>query len=412
MTSAGRPLRILHVEYGIGFGGSAISLAELVRGLAAATPVRSVVLTFQARGLNEDAYPDADVIRKPRLISYQTRSEFEDRLRAMRVPAFLRRLAMKAYGLAFFLYERYLTAYIARVVRERRIDLVHANNGWEASAIRGAMRGGVRCVLHLRGFHSPRPTSVREREGPAADDVVRRYLAISDSVAEATRAFGAPPERVVTIPNPVTVPRFLEAASRRDAIRTRHGFAPGDVVVGVFGRVTAWKGQVEFLEAIRRIAPECPTLRALVVGDESDSADTDYRDRLVAAAGSGVLAGRVVLAGFQSDVAGYYTACDIVVHCSRTPEPFGRVVIEGMAAGRPLVAMAEGGPPEIITDGVDGVLVPPRDEAALAEAVRALWLDPARRARIGAAALETVRARYSAEEIARRVYAAYLEALA
>lgn len=397
-------MRVLHIEYGIAFGGSAISLAELVRGLHAATPVESTVLSFQARGLNEDAYPDAQVIRKERFISYQTRRDFEDRLKRLRLPAPLLRLAMRAYGLAFFAYEQYLTRYIARLVRERRIDVVHANNFWELSAIRGAIRGGARCVLHIRGFPTTERGSVRDRYGAAIDDVITRYIAISGSVAEATRAFGAPAHKVVTIPNPVTVETYVSARSRRDEVRARHGLEPHHVVAGVFGRVTPWKGQLEFLEAMRTIIPGCPDLRLLVVGDESDSADKSYRDKLLALVNGPELSGRVVLAGFQRDVAAHYAACDIVVHCSRSREPFGRVVIEGMAVGNPVVAIAEGGPLDIIEDGVDGVLVPPRDDARLAGAVRALYLDPAMRTRIGEAALASVRAKFTSQAIARRVH--------
>jgi glycosyltransferase involved in cell wall biosynthesis len=410
--AASRALRVLHIEYGINFGGSAISLAELVRGLRAATPVESTVLSFQARGLNEDAYPDAQVIRKPRAVSYQTRRDFDDALARWRVPPGARRLALKAYGLLFFAYEQYLTAYIARLVRRRRIDIVHANNFWEPSAIRGALRGGAKCVLHIRGYPTTERGSVRERFGAAVDDVITRYIAISEAVADATRAFGATPAKVVTIPNPVSVATYQDAAARRDATRARHGLAPHHVAVGVFGRVTAWKGQVEFVEAVRTIAADCPDLRVLIVGDESDSADTNYRDRLHALVASPELAGRVILAGFQSDVAAYYAACDVVVHCSRSREPFGRVVIEGMAAGKPLVAMAEGGPLDILTDGVDGILVPPRDDARLAAAVRALHDDAALRARMGAAALATVHARFSSEAIARRVHEEFRASLA
>ncbi len=401
-------MKVLHIEYGLGFGGSAISLAELVRGLREATPVESTVLTFQARGINEDAYPGATVIRKPRLMSYQTRTDLIDLLRRKPIPPLLADLAIKAYNVAYWAYESHLTRFIARIVRTQGIDVVHANNFWEWSAIRGAQRGGARCILHFRGFANPAPTTVRERAGDAVDRIITRYIAISDSVAAATRAYGAPADKVVTIPNPVSVDTYVAATARRETVRAKHGFGPAHLVVGVFGRVTAWKGQVEFLDAMRTIVGECADLRVLIVGDESDAADVEYRDRMVALAATPELAGHVTLAGFQADVAAYYAACDIIVHCSRTPEPFGRVVIEAMATSKPLIAMDEGGPSEIITDGVDGILVPPRDEARLAAAVRTLYHDPAKRECIGRAAFETVRTRYDSAEIARRVYAEYL----
>ncbi len=412
MTTDGRavecgPLRVLHIEYGLGFGGSAISLAELVRGLKEATRVESTILTFQAPGLNEHSYPGTEVLRWRLWLNYQTRADLADRLARWRIPGPLRTVVWKAYGLAAYLFEWHLTRAITRLVRSRGIDVVHANNGWELSAVRAAHRGGARCVIHFRGYQGGEPGTIRERFGAELDRTVVGYIAISASVAEAIRKLGAPPEKIRTIHNPVTVEPYQAAAARRAAIRATHGFGPDDLVAGVFGRITSWKGQVEFLEAMRPMMHECPALRILFVGDQSDATDVSYHARLVALAAAPDLAGRVVLAGFQHDAPGYFNACDIVVHCSRTPEPFGRVIIEGMAAGRAVIAMDEGGPQQIITTGADGILVPPRDGPRLAAEVVALAKDPARRAALGRAAAQTVPARFSPPAIAREVLDVY-----
>jgi glycosyltransferase involved in cell wall biosynthesis len=90
--------------------------------------------------------------------------------------------------------------------------------------------------------------------------------------------------------------------------------------------------------------------------------------------------------GERDDVNRWIARSDVVVHASRSPEPFGQVVVEGMAAGAAVVATVGGGPSELLRDGVDGLLVPPDDVAAMAAALRRLAADPAERLRLGLAA--------------------------
>ena len=91
----------------------------------------------------------------------------------------------------------------------------------------------------------------------------------------------------------------------------------------------------------------------------------------------------MTFAGFRDDVFAALAELDVLVHASTLPEPFGQVVIEGMAAGLPVVAAAAGGPLEIVTDDVDGILVPPADPDALATALLRLADNPALRAELG-----------------------------
>jgi glycosyltransferase involved in cell wall biosynthesis len=115
--------------------------------------------------------------------------------------------------------------------------------------------------------------------------------------------------------------------------------------------------------------------------------------------------------GFRDDVAAELARLDILVHASTTPEPFGQVIVEGMAAGLPVIATAAGGPLEIIRSGHDGILVPPGDPEPLARALRSLADDPDGRRVIGEQARRSSR-RFSPEEACRRVldvYAAVLQ---
>ncbi len=114
--------------------------------------------------------------------------------------------------------------------------------------------------------------------------------------------------------------------------------------------------------------------------------DAPYEDDLHAQVTRLGLDTRVQFTGFLSDVGVVLRSLDVLVHASVVPEPFGQVVVEGMAAGLPVVASDAGGPAEVITDGINGVLVPPSDPDALAQALRELASDPSRRRALGVAA--------------------------
>ncbi|MCU0567971.1 MAG: glycosyltransferase [Oculatellaceae cyanobacterium Prado106] len=125
------------------------------------------------------------------------------------------------------------------------------------------------------------------------------------------------------------------------------------------------------LEAMRQV----PEVQAIVVG-EALFGETEYAERLRAIANQPELAGRVHWLGFRNDIPALMSACDLVLHTSTEPEPFGRVIIEGQLAGRPVIATAAGGAIELIEDGVTGRLVPPEDAAALAQVMGELLKQP------------------------------------
>ena len=112
---------------------------------------------------------------------------------------------------------------------------------------------------------------------------------------------------------------------------------------------------------------------------------------MASAASRGDLGGEVDFRGFRDDVPAELARLDVLVHASTIPEPFGQVVLEGMAAGLPVVAADAGGPAEIVDDGVDGLLYPPGHAPALAERLRLLAGDRELRARLGRSGRERAR---------------------
>jgi glycosyltransferase involved in cell wall biosynthesis len=222
-------------------------------------------------------------------------------------------------------------------------------------------------------------------------------VCVSDAVAHAQRR-ATPRRRVVTIPNGLPIEQ-IRAAAGRDAIRAELGWN-GSPVVGIVGRLQPWKGQETFLRAAARVADTHPSARFAVVGGAILGWEGDYPQRLETLAGELGLGERVHFAGHQADSWSWLDACDVVVHAS-SDEPFGLVVVEAMALGKPVVAAAEGGPAEVVESERSGLLVPPRQPELLAAAVQRVLDDEQLSARLRAGARERAEA-FSEELMAQR----------
>ena len=158
--------------------------------------------------------------------------------------------------------------------------------------------------------------------------------------------------------------RVTEADTAKIRSQLGIGNAP---LVGLFSRLSYWKGQHILLEAIK----ELPQVRVILVGDALFG-EQEYLAQLKELAQIPELEGRVYWLGFRDDIPALMKTCDIVVHTSTEPEPFGRVIVEGQLAQRPVVASAAGGALELIKDGYNGCLFPPQDAIALRQAIARL----------------------------------------
>ncbi|HMK98152.1 MAG TPA: glycosyltransferase, partial [Acidimicrobiales bacterium] len=187
--------------------------------------------------------------------------------------------------------------------------------------------------------------------------------------------------------------------------RAREG---AEVTIGMVGRIQPWKGQDVFLRAFAAAFPQGGA-NAVVIGGPLFGEDV-FLSELEELASSLGVAERVRFTGHLEDPYTEMDNLDVLVHASVIPEPFGQVVVEGMALGLPVVAAAAGGPAEVITNGIDGMLCPPGDELALAGCLRRLAADPSLRERLGSAAARTAR-QFAPEAIAARVEEVYKEAL-
>lgn len=226
-------------------------------------------------------------------------------------------------------------------------------------------------------------------------------IANSEAVrADAIRREGLDPEKVVVVLNGVDLPRF---SPERDPAESRRalGLPPEGPVVGMLANMIYYKAHEVLLQAARRVREAVPGVRFLLVGDGP------LRPAIERQIAAWDLGRNVLLLGQRRDVPEILAALDLAVLCSRE-EGLPNALLEAMAAGRPVVATAVGGVPEVVVPGETGLLVPPDDPEALAGALVALLGDPSRAREMGRAGRDRAAKHFSAEGFARRMEAIYL----
>lgn len=284
-------------------------------------------------------------------------------------------------------------------VRRGRYHLVHTHLlHADLYGRLGARLAGVRVVS---SYHCDDPLhlipGVRQMDAVSAR-ACSRIICISGAVRDFVHREIGVPERLLTVVRYGMDPE--PAGPGRDALRAELGIAPGDPVVGIVGRLHDQKGHVYLFQAFRRVLAAHPRALLVVAGD---GPEREALDRLAGELG---IAERTRFLGFRADAPALMHAFDVVAVPSLY-EGFGLVLLEAMAAARPLVASSVSAIPEIVVEGETGLLAPPRDPHALAAALTALLDDPARAARMGAAGRARLLTEFTVErmvEATARVY--------
>lgn len=188
--------------------------------------------------------------------------------------------------------------------------------------------------------------------------------------------------------------------------RQSASLSPKPPLIGLVGRLSPWKGQHIFLEAAVQVRKQFPEARFQIIGSAMFG-EEEYEARVRNLCETLGMADRVEFTGYRKDVPALIGQLDLLVHASTSGEPFGQVVVEGMVAGKPVVATNGGGIPEIVQEGVTGWLVPMGESAPMAEAIVRVLSDPERAAQMGAAGRQRVLEHFTIELTARKVQEVY-----
>lgn len=401
----GSRIRVLFLDNSFRFGGAIISLADLVRQLPS-EGIDPVVMSGQPPDVLARLFPAVPWLSVRWPLSWVDSDPFIGKSGERNVESLhpVARLMRSAYWMVRG--ELRPALQIRRVARLHHTHLIHLNNNAESQAA-GSIAAkllAVPCVAHKRGKPSPADRSIRLRL--ALPDL---HIGISTAVSEGLLANGVSADRLRTIHNPVDLEGFSPGPPPA-ALRESLGIPVGRQVVGLFGRIVPFKGVLEFVRAFKLVADRIPEATALIVGDRSDG-PAEYEAAVHRLVADLELTERVVMTGFRDDVASLYRLCDVLTLTSLGEEGFGRVLVEAMATGVPVVASASGGPLDIVRDSIDGFLRDPRDPAAFASAIISIFTDDGMQARMGKMARARAVDAFSSPSHARQVADAYRDLL-
>ncbi|MFT3925224.1 MAG: glycosyltransferase family 4 protein [Myxococcales bacterium] len=296
---------------------------------------------------------------------------------------------------------------LVQYIREHRIQVLHSTDR-PRDAIACAALGsltGAKSVIHVHVKFDTWMSRGVQWALRHADAVVGVSRFVADSLVEG----GHRPERVHALLNAIDLPRWdpnLSPAAGRASLGVS---AEAPLIVSV-ARIYSSKGQAELIKALPQVKRAFPEVRLAIVGSDFPEGSGASRELLALARELGV-ADNVIFAGQRSDVPALLSASDVFALPS-FEEPFGLVFAEALAMKRPVVALTNGGTPEVVEHGKSGLLSAPKDIDALAANLLTLLQDRELRMRMGEFGRRQVEARFGAERMAREAGELYTKLLA
>ena len=296
---------------------------------------------------------------------------------------------------------------LARYIKKHRIALVHTSDRPRdafASVILARLTG-AKCVVHVHVTYGDWMSPMLRWAMARADALV----GVSEFVARSLVNDGGYPRATThAVLNAINLEAW-DYHTGPGTIRAELGVSEDAFVIACVARVFVAKGQAELIRALALVHADVPGATLLIVGQDYPPG-THYSEELRALAEELGVAANVIFTGLRKDVSRLIAASDVLAMTSYE-EPFGLVYAEAMAMKRPVVALDNGGTPEVVEHGKSGLLSSSGDTAALASNIRKLAGDPELRARMGEYGRKQVEARFSPQRLARDVARVYAELL-
>ena len=299
---------------------------------------------------------------------------------------------------------------LQKLIRGEKIDLVHARSRAPAWAVFFACKlTGVKMVTTFHGTHR-----IQNRVKKLYNSVMvrgDRVIAISTFIKNHILQNYVIREELIDVAprgfNPVLFTPDLINSEQRYELKQRLNLSDEVKVISMPGRLTRWKGQLLFLEALGKIK-ELPW-QALFIGGAGKK--TAYEKELKIAVHNLGLEDRVLFLGDQRDIVPYYAISDLVVSASTEPEAFGRVAVEAQAMAKPIIASAHGGSLETVKDGKTGWLFSNGNSADLADKLRHALSKGVDLINVGASGRQWVAENYTIDAMCRSEWNAYMKVL-
>ena len=288
---------------------------------------------------------------------------------------------------------------LIKIFRQWQIDLVHVNDHWwTPPAYLAAKIYSLPVIVHIRQQIAPSRIQHYWLDKPNA------LFPVSKHIEQVVLSRGVPPRRVHVMYSGIEVDHFCCQRSPEEqcSIRQRYGLKNDQLIIGTVANLFPRKGYDYLLEALVEVKAVVPGICCLIVGKGSE----DYCKKLRQLVVELQLSSNVIFAGFQNNVADFVSIVDIFVLPSLI-EGFGIVLLEAMAMEKPIVATDVGGIPEVVVDGVTGLLVPPKHSKALAAAILQLLRDPQKRQAMGKAGRRRVETHFHVSQTMAKLETVY-----
>lgn len=292
-----------------------------------------------------------------------------------------------------------------RIGKRHDIKIVHLNNmlgGQLAGIIAGKLlRAPI--VAHLRDFEEVHWITKFYAK------MIDHHIAISSAIKKNLIELGVGEDRISIVWDAVDLEEFDSNIAYQYLLEEFNG-KKGEKTFGIFGRIIEWKGIREFILSADYVFKEVSNAKAFIVGDSSDG-DKDYYHSMITLVRDFGIDDKIVFTGFREDVPALMNMMEVVVHASIQPEPFGMVLIEAMALGKPVVATKAGGPLDIINNGESGFLVNIGDYVGMGKKITMLLKNPALSKEIGNNAKERAMNHFCKEKNANSIEDIYRKIL-
>jgi glycosyltransferase involved in cell wall biosynthesis len=384
-------MRVLYVNHTATLGGGERSLIELLSALPGeVSPTLACpegALASIVRGLGVP-------------VMTMARAEPSFRFDPLRTPRALADLSRAAFA-------------VRRTARRCDTELIHANSVRAGlAAVAGTRLGGPPVVVHVRDCLPQGTLATLTRRTIRSGS----SLVIANSAYTADRFQNSFHLRIRVIHNSVDLETFDPCRIDREDARTRLGLDSGAVALGVVAQITPWKGQDDAVRALAHVRRAGVNAHLLIVGEAKFTQGSErfnnrsYERSLHALVDELNLGGSVHFLGERTDIPEILRALDLLLVPS-WEEPFGRSVVEALAMQVPVIATSVGGPAEIVRDGGDGILLPPKRPERWAEEACHLLADPERLASMGRQGRAAVEERFTRDRHLKAVLDAYSEAI-
>ena len=300
-------------------------------------------------------------------------------------------------------WDRRAVGELRRIIRDYRPDIVHTHSSLSARV--AAWQCGVPARFYTRHCAFEPSRKLTTFPGKQLNGLMNRVLstdivAVAEAAKQNLTDTGVPEKLITVIINGVE-PLRETSPEENAALRNELGIGREDFVCGIVARLEDYKGHSYLLESAKTVLASHPGAVFLIVGEGTE------RERLEKQAAESGIAGQVIFTGFCDDVAPYYGIMDLNLNCSWGTETSSLALSEGMSVGVPAVATTYGGNPYMITEGVNGLLVPEKDAPAMADAILRIMDDPALLKRLSDGARRLYREKFTARAMTEQLEALY-----